>query len=351
MDFRISSLTPRKPLIALLLWPILAANAWAQSEYYRVHLLAGTPAIGRLGEMTKDKVRLDLSSGSKEFAVNDIKYVQLPTEPRELMEARNFALDGKNDQVLTTLDKIPPPLLANEVIRTDVDYYRALSNARLAINHAGDARAAGTALVAFINANKTSYHFYEANETAGDLLVTIGRYDQAVPYFQELASAPWPDYKMRAAVDIGRAYQMQGKHDDAVRQFDAAIATDAKGKAADIQLLAAKVGKAKSLTELGKAKDGVQVLQEIVEQAPPDQFQVLAQAYNGLGNAFVKLKQPKDALDAYLHVTLIYNQSPDQHAEALFHLKDLWKQLNKPENAKQAAELLKARYPGSPWNK
>ena len=27
----------------------------------------------------------------------------------------------------------------------------------------------------------------------------------------------------------------------------------------------------------------------------------------------------------------------------MFHLKDLWKQLNKPENAKQAAELLKGR--------
>jgi outer membrane protein assembly factor BamD (BamD/ComL family) len=56
-------------------------------------------------------------------------------------------------------------------------------------------------------------------------------------------------------------------------------------------------------------------------------------------------------LDAYLHVALMFNQFPDQHAEALYHLKDLWTQLKKPESAKQAAELLKSRYAASPWNK
>jgi hypothetical protein len=301
--------------------------------------------------MTKDKVRLELTSCNKEFAVNEIKFVQLPSEPRELTEARNFALDGKYDQALATLDKIPPPLLANEAIRQDVDYYRTLNNARLAINRADDARAAGTALVAYINANKNSYHFYEANETAGDLLVTIGRHEQAIPYFRELSNAAWPDYKMRGLVDIGRALQMQGKFAEAIGQFDAALAIEVKGKAAEAQLLAAKVGKGKCLTELGRAKDGLQLLRESIDQTPPDQFQALAQAYNALGATCLKLMQPKDALDAYLHVTLLYNQFSDQHAEALYHLKDLWKQLNKPDSAKQAAELLKTRYASSPWNK
>ncbi len=185
----------RIKLIAFLLVAMGAPQVHAQSEYYRVHPLTGTPAIGRLGEMTKDKVRLDLSSGSKEIAVNEIKYVQLPSEPRELMEARNFVLDGKFEQGLTALDKIPPPLLANEVIRQDADYYRTLAGARLAINHQGDAKAAGTVLVAFINANKNSYHFYEANETAGELLLSIGRNEQAVPYFQELARRLGPTTK------------------------------------------------------------------------------------------------------------------------------------------------------------
>ena len=338
-------------LVAVSLWPFASATAWAQNEYYRVHPLTGTVSIGRMGEITKDKVSLVLSGSTKEFPVNEIKYLQLPSEPRELTEARNLALDSKYDQVLAALDKIPPPALASEVIRGDVDYYRALANARLAMNHFGDARAAGTALVAFINANKNSYHFYEANETAGDLLVALGRFEQAIPYFQELASAPWPDYKMRGAVDIGKALEMQGRHEQAIGQFDIALAIEAKGQAAETQLLAAKVGKGKSLTELRRPKEALQILKETVGQTPGDQFEVLAQAYNALGAAYINLKQPKDALDAYLHVSLLYNQSPEQHAEAPFHLKDLWKQLNKPQEASQAAELLKTRYARSPWNK
>ena len=341
----------RIKLIAFLLVAMGSPQVHAQSEYYRVHPLTGTPAIGRLGEMTKDKVRLDLSSGSKEIAVNEIKYVQLPSEPRELMEARNLVLDGKFEQGLAALDKIPPPLLANEVIRQDADYYRTLAGARLAINHQGDAKAAGTALVAFINANKNSYHFYEANETAGELLLSIGRNEQAVPYFQELASAPWADYKIRAAVQIGRALQLQRKFSEAIGQYDAALAIEGKGKAVELQQLAAKFGKGRCMTELGRAKDALPTLREAIDQAPADQFLILAQGYNALGAAHLKLQQPKFALDAYLHVALMFNQFPDQHAEALYHLKDLWTQLKKPESAKQAAELLKSRYAASPWNK
>ena len=113
------------------------------------------------------------------------------------MDVRNSAIDGHYEDVLASLDKIPPPALANEMVKQDVDFYRALASARLAASGTGDATKAGSALVAFINANRNSYHFYEANEAVGDLLVTIGRYDQATPFYNTLATAPWPDYKMR----------------------------------------------------------------------------------------------------------------------------------------------------------
>ncbi|HTQ40075.1 MAG TPA: tetratricopeptide repeat protein [Pirellulales bacterium] len=328
-----------------------AASAWAQGDYYHVHLFTGQPVLGRLGEITKDKVVLQVSLTTKEFPVNEIKYLQLPGEPRDLMEARNSFLDGHYDQALDWLNKIPPPALASDVVRQDVDFYRALANARLAINGVGDPRAAGTALIEFLKANPDSYHFYEANETAGDLLMAIGRYDQAPTYYGALANAPWPDYKLRAAVALGRVLVAQGKYDEAIRQFDAALATDAKGKAVEMQLLAARVGKAKCLEQLDRAKEAVDLLNAAIDQAPAENNDVFATAYNALGNAYLKLKQPQEALYAYLHVDVLYNQLPEQHAEALYHLKDLWTQMNKPDRAKEAADTLKSRYPTSPWNK
>jgi tetratricopeptide (TPR) repeat protein len=336
--------------IAIVTFFASVAAAWGQADYYRVVLFNGPPAFGRLGETSKDKIVLD-TTPPKVFPINEIKYVQFPSEPRDLTEARNAAVDGHWDQVLDWLNKIPPPQLTNDAIRQDADYYRALASARLAASGVGDARAAGTALFDFLKVNKDSYHFYEANEAAGDLLMAMGRYDQAPNYYAALASAPWPDYKMRAAVAMGNVLLAQSKYDEALRQFQSALSTDTKGKDVEMQVLGAQVGKAKCLVELDRAKDAVKLLNEAIEQAPAENNQLYAIAYNALGGAYVKMKQPEDALYAYLHVDVLYNQSPEQHAEALYHLKDLWAQLNKPDRAKQAADELKSRYPSSPWNK
>jgi tetratricopeptide (TPR) repeat protein len=338
-------------LLLTIAFFIRANSAWAQGDYYHVQLFSGQPVSGRLGEMTKDKVVLQTSTTSKEFGTNEIKYVQLPGEPRDLIEARNAVGEGHYEQAIDWLNKIPPPQLANDAVRQDADYYRALASARLAINGAGDPRAAGTALLDYLKANADSYHFYEANETAGDLLMALGRYDQAPTYYRELANAPWPDYKLRSAVELGRVLQAQGKYDEAIRQFDTALNTDTKGKAVEMQLMAARVGKAKCLEKLDRAKEAVDLLTTAIEQAPAENNQTYATAYNALGDAYLKLKQPQEALYAYLHVDVLYNQLPEQHAEALYHLKDLWTQLNKPDRAKEAAETLKSRYASSPWNK
>jgi hypothetical protein len=149
-----------KRVCLMLVIACSASVAAAQTEYYRVHLLNGSIVPGRLSEITKDKVILQSTPSPKEFPVNEIKYVQIPTEPKELMEARNAAVDGHNEEVIAALDKIPPPALGKEEIKQDVDFYRALANARLAMAGAGDARAAGSALVSFINANKNSYVLY-----------------------------------------------------------------------------------------------------------------------------------------------------------------------------------------------
>jgi outer membrane protein assembly factor BamD (BamD/ComL family) len=42
---------------------------------------------------------------------------------------------------------------------------------------------------------------------------------------------------------------------------------------------------------------------------------------------------------------------PDDHAEALFNLVELWNTNNKPERAREARQSLETTYPNSPWTK
>jgi hypothetical protein len=52
---------------------------------------------------------------------------------------------------------------------------------------------------------------------------------------------------------------------------------------------------------------------------------------------------------AYLHTDLLFSAYPEQHAEALAALSELWRDADKGDRAAQAAATLKDRYPGSRW--
>jgi tetratricopeptide (TPR) repeat protein len=329
-----------------------SAVAWGQSEVGKVYLFNGQTITGRFNELTRDKIVVAQSQGGpKQYALNEIKFVQLPGEPKDLMDVRQAALRGQFDQVIETLDKIAPADLKTEKLRQEVDFYRSLALARIASAGGGDRAAAGRALLAYITANKDSHHYYDANEAAGDLLVSMQRFDQAPRYYSELASAPWPDAKMRAALAIGRSLQAQDKHDEAIKQFEEVAKTDAKGKSAETLALAARIGTAKSTVALGRTEEGIKLLKDLIAQAPADNVAAHALAYNALGEAYQKIGQPKEALYAYLHTDVLYNQSAEQHAEALYHLKELWQQTSQPERAKEAGDMLKTRYASSRWNK
>jgi hypothetical protein len=329
-----------------------AAVAFGQAENGKVYLFNGQTLSGKFNELTRDKIVISQPPGSpKQYAINEVKFIQLPGEPKDLMDARQAALRSQFDHVIEIVDKIPPASLKDEKIRQEVEFYRVLAMARLAEAGGGDRAAAGRALLAYLNANKDSHHYYDANEAAGDLLVAMQRFDQAPRYYTELSGAPWPDAKMRAAIAIGRSLQAQNKNDEAIQQFDEAAKIDAKGKAAETLILSARIGKAKSIVALGRADEGIKMLKDLIDEAPAENVTALAMANNALGEAYQKAGKVKDALYAYLHTDKLYNQSAELHAEALYHLKELWEKDSHPERAKEAADMLKTRYASSRWNK
>ena len=78
--------------------------------------------------------------------------------------------------------------------------------AKLALNGEGEIAVAGRQMIGFTKKHPTSYHYFEACETVGDLLVAARSYGPATEYYNRLRTeAPWPDYRLRASVAIGRA--------------------------------------------------------------------------------------------------------------------------------------------------
>jgi tetratricopeptide (TPR) repeat protein len=318
----------------------------------RVRLVRGSEA-GEVSKMTRYEVTIDKgAAGSVPVAVNEIRAIVFESEPSELTQARVNAGNGAFAKALTLLDKVAAEQVKRDFVKQEIEFYKAYCASRLALSGEGEITDAGKQLNLFVRNYPDNFHFLEASEMMGDLLMASGRFDFAEKQYAELAKAPWPVFKMRAAVSLGRSLQAQGKHAEAIQQFDAALAMP-DGGAADgqNQKLSATLGKAVSLAETGKGDEAVKIIQKVIQDADPQQKELHARAYNALGNCYEKTKQTKDALFAFLRVDVVYSNVPEAHAEALAHLVSLWKAVGNEEQSREARETLLQRYGNSKWAK
>ena len=246
-------------------------------------------------------------------------------------------------------------------VLADVEFYKALCAARRALGGNGDIAAAGGEMIAFQTKYPNNYHYLEACEVVGDLLVAKGLFAKAEEYYQKLAQAPWEDYKMRAGVGIGRAQLAAGKAATALKTFEDVLSNESVNDQTDMPRQLAKLGKARCLIATGKTEEAVKLAQAAIAKLSPKDSRLNAEAYNTLGTALRKAaaneaerSKARDALLnrallAFLHVDVLYNGTPDTHAEALANLVELFTELRKSDHAGICRKTLIERYPLSPW--
>jgi tetratricopeptide (TPR) repeat protein len=310
-------------------------------------------SLGTIAAMDSTKVEFRQSSVSslvKQIPVNQIETILYEGEPADLKLARNHVLARRYAEALVALKRIEKTP-DREAVRQDIEFYKALCSAKLAMSGSMKIADAGRLMKAFADANPNSYHYFEASQVVGDLLVAVGSYAPAAEYYRRLDAAPWPDYRMRAGVAIGHALLAQKKTEQALAAFDKVLATEAEGNAAAAQRMAASLGKAAALVALKKPDEAIKVVEEVLEKADPEDAPLMARAYDILGTAQRQAGRTKEALLAFLHVDVLYAAVPDAHAEALANLVDLWQQVHKTERANRAEKTLMERYPESPWAK
>ena len=338
-----------KPYRSLALALALAMSTLPAFAADRVKLTSGKQTSGQLAEMSATMVAIQLGATKREFPVNEIESVQFNAEPSQLSQARIAVRGGRYDDAVEMLGKIDAGELKRPEIAKDVEFYQALAAARLALAGSGSIGEAGKKMFIFQRNNPHSFHYFEACEALGDLLAARGSFADAQTFYGKLASTPWPDYKMRAGVLVGRALVSQKKYDEAARKFDEVLKMDASGQQVDAQKSAASLGKAAALSGTGKSDEAVKLVDEVIAKADPENEELHARAYNILGNCYHAAGRDKEALLAFLHVDLLYSQYAEQHAEALANLANLWTKVDKSQRAVQARDLLKEKYPNSVW--
>jgi tetratricopeptide (TPR) repeat protein len=334
-------------VIAVAVAALVCSPQLSLAQFDQVYGAKGTPTNGTIIKMSPTEVTVDVSGAPRPIAVNEIKRVSYGDDPAELRRAREAAAAGRYEEVGQELAKIGN--VTREVIKQDIEFYKAYAAAKLSLAGQGDRNAAIVAMKNFITASPGSFHYFEAIEVFGDLALAAGRADIAAGEYAKISEAPWPDYKMKAAVLEAQALLAQKKYPEALTKYEAVAASGITTPEATQQKVFANIGRAVCLAHTGKPQEGIKLVEDIISKEDPRDLQLFGKAYNALGACYSAAKQPKEALLAYLHTDILFYGSSDAHAEALYHLSKLWTEVNKSDRAVQARNLLKDRYGGTMW--
>jgi len=312
--------------------------------------------MGAIKSMTPASIVITIKQVDEEVPVNTIEAVFFDDEPNQLKTAKTNLLNDRVEDALESLKRIDANELQNAraVIKQEVQFIQAFCDAKIALAGGGDTMAAAKEMATFLAGSPGSFHYLEATELMGDLAVAVGRYADAEKYYGMLANAPWPDYKMRANVALGRAMLANDKVADAKKAFDWVVAQNTTSPLEREQQLNAQLGSARCLAASGDKQAIARAVDEVnklLAKADPENVQLNAKAYTTLGYALRRAGEEKAALMAFLHVDVLYFADPESHAEALWNLVQLWKAVHKDERAVRAQNILNERYKNSRWAK
>lgn len=319
----------------------------AQSD--TIFLLSGSPLRGTIHGSTALALKIRTADGEQEVPVTNVRNIVLGDVPPEMTRAQQRFNDNRFDEGLAELDKITAPPRGAFVVH-QLEYLRAYGLAQSALSNGNVAlREAGSAVNAFVNQHSESYQVIPMTELLGRLLVLVGQNDLAHAEFSKLVQCGWPEYELKGSFQLGELNLLLEKGTEAETNFAAVLASDVNSAAASALKSIARCHRAKALVLSGRGEEGRRLVEEIIQRESPDNQALFAHAYNALGLYHVKQNDVQAAVLAFLHTDLLFPSQADAHAEALYHLAQLFPKLNKNDDAYAARESLRTQYRNSTW--
>ena len=305
---------------------------------------------GLIDDITSTEVVIRVNGNPRRLPANQIFRIQFANAPADLLQAAAAYRRGQFNEAKTGLQGVNLDDIQDKWVKEEIAFMLASIDAKSALAGEGDKNAAGTLLIGFINDYANSFHHFEAVELFADLAYSVGQFKTAAEYYQKMVASPWEEMKVYGTLRLAHATVGQAAFAEALTQYDQVAGYNATTPTQQVIVAEAKAGRARCLGETGKAAEGIAAVEKIIaDNDPKTQKKLYAQAYNAQGVCYRKSNQNKDAILAFLHTHLIFNQDPDAHAESLYHLTQLWEAESKADRASSTKTLLQQKYTGTFW--
>lgn len=328
------------------MWVAAAPPALAQD---RVYPKQGAVASGKILNLSPAAVTIEVRGKNQNFEMSDVRKITFDDEPNSLDRARENVLSGQFDQALDELKKIEVAAISAPLVQQDVQFYRYYCEGKLGLASGGDKAAAIQGLLALASANRETHHLYNLGELLGELAMAIGQPDKAGNYFRIMLSAADPEIKALGMYRLADVDLQTGKTAEAKKSFETLAGISSQSPAmARLKSLAA-VGLALCENAAGDSAGAIKRLEDLVAKNDSTDQQLFSRIFNALGTCYMKLDKPTEAVLSYLKTDLLYFTEAEPHAEALYHLKQLFPKVGNAAKGAEAGARLVASYPSSTW--
>lgn len=310
----------------------------------------GAAVTGKITEMTRNNVVMEVRGVKENFQAIDIQRILYEGEPASYTKAKEAVLTEQWEDAMDSLKKVDFKSILRDDIKKEFEFYVGLVQAKMAMSGQGDPAAAEARLLNFVKANSNSFHFFNSSDALGSLAASTGGHDRALKYFAALASSPFPAQKLKAQYSLGNSNLAVGKVAEARAAFGEALAGATDDAVSKQYKKLASVGMIRCETADKKYTEAIEKLRKLVSDTDATDNELFAQIYNALGEAHLLAGQEEEAILAYLHTDLLFTSNPDSHAEALYHLIQLFTKVDPPRVAETKARL-QSLYANSAWAK
>ncbi|MEZ6056284.1 MAG: tetratricopeptide repeat protein [Planctomycetaceae bacterium] len=312
---------------------------------------------GTVTAVTKTDVTVTVTGkGEVKVPANDIEYIEWDGAPPDTGLAIAALGTGQSQRAIDLADKATTAIsgAGKDNLVADLDFIRASALADQAMTDSTKRADAIAKLKDFVGRNRAHYRFYRAQLVLGDVALGAGDFVVASDAFTAAAGAPWKDFQMAAQIGTGRSLLLQNNVDGARKEFDAVVAMKPEGVAEKAKRLEAMVGQARCLHAQKKYQEAVDALNTVIDESSAASSRLQAEAYVLQGAAYAQMSgREKDAIMSYLHVDVVptLTREQDYHAEALYHLVQLYSAINDAPRAGSARAALEVAYGNSQWAK
>ena len=305
--------------IAMTTCFLCGATLHAQTDIVYVRKQGrNTQVKGKITATTPDTVTVKTKSGNEDVDVGRISKIKFAGEPSQLERARKSLESGRYDDCLKELGKITKASDSPR-IKSEIEFFMVYANAQKALRGDNDVTAmqAGSSINQFVKKSQTSHHYYQASESLGQLFMAIGKLDLAEKEFMKLTKSNSAAMKIRGASNAGEVQLMQNNLVAAKSSLESIKSMTGTDDETQQQKLIAECKLAKIAAMSGDPGTAIATLQKIIAENDSSNVQLFANAYNALGQCYLKTDRLKPASRAFLRTHLLFANDSDAHAEAL----------------------------------